>query len=105
MAKASYFQIVTIERTNPGRHTKKTVWFTGYSDEEFCRFMQYVIDGHEDPGKFLVYSPELKKAYSAMALAENHFHLRKRTREERMADVEYWKDTIRKIRAGKEVRA
>ena len=50
-----------------------TIWATGYTDADFSRFMQYLINSSSDPEKFVVINPATGTAYKAATLYRAKF--------------------------------
>lgn len=101
LTKICAWYLFTIEKTDK-RTEMPMIWATGWSDEDFCKTFQMFLNNGRRLEDFYVGNPKTEKAYPAMKMAVNHFHMRPQTFEERMSGKEpYYMKTIREIAAKK----
>lgn len=68
-------------------HKKKenVVMCRGNCDRDFLEFMQYALDNMSDPETLILENLKTHVTYDAYRIATEHFDMRKRTFDERMA--------------------
>ena len=67
---------------------KTTVWADIVTADEFQGFMQYIIDGCDNPEKFILLNPDNGVTYDAYKMATLLYGIRKRTFTERMRNAQ-----------------
>lgn len=66
------------------KRRENTVWFTGVTKEDFIQFMQYAIDGMNNPKMLILENIETGVTYDAYKIATELYGLKKRTFAEKM---------------------
>jgi hypothetical protein len=66
------------------KRRENTVWCTGETTEDFKVFMQYAIDGMNNPEILILENIETGVTYDAFKIATELYGIKKRTFEEKM---------------------
>lgn len=71
-------------------------WCTTNTLKGFRDFMQYILDGSNNPKEFILWDIKKDLVYDAYKIATEQYGMRKRTLEERLKKVQTgkWKDVI-----------
>lgn len=66
---------------------ENTVWFTGATVDDFKQFMQYAIDGMNNPECLILENIDNGLTYDAYRIAIELYGMKKRTFDEKMKGV------------------
>ena len=77
------FRIISLNH----KRKENTVWFTGATKEDFQQFMQYAIDGMNDPSILILENIDTGVTYDAYKIATELYGLHKRTLKEKLEDM------------------
>lgn len=66
------------------KRRENTVWYTGETTDDFKEFMQYAIDGMNNPEILILENIETGVTYDAFKIATELYGIKKRTFEEKM---------------------
>lgn len=68
--------------------TKVYVWCTTNRLDKFRNFLQYILDNANNPEDFYVIDVKKNLVYNAYNIATEMYHMRKRTFDERMDNIQ-----------------